>query len=305
MLRVRPITSLDLPVLAPYRTMRQQLDHYRERLFVAEGDKVIRRLLASDLAILSALMTPIHLEPLRPLFEARSETIEVFLGEKSLLETLTGFSMYQGLLACALIPAPVELDVALELGGRPRLLVAVDGLCNAENLGGLVRTAAAFNADALVVGATCAHPYLRRAVRASMGAVFHLPVVEPVTLNDALLELRRRGVVCVGAHPHACGRPLPEADLANDCCVVFGSEGHGLSAEVQQACDVLTAVPMADGVDSLNVAAASSIFLYEIWRQRTQPEHRQQRLPTVNTASPGVSMELLRGRPSPSCEPVP
>lgn len=267
-LTLRDITSLDLPELAPYRTMRQQVEHYRDRLFVAEGDKVVERLLGSDLTIVSALMPSEPFAALRGLFEARPESIEVFLGEKALLETLTGFSMYQGVLACARIPEPVELEVALLRARRPRFLVAADGLSNAENLGGLIRNAAALGAEALLVGETCAHPYLRRSVRASMGTVFGMPVVEPVSLAGALAELRRRGVRCVGAHPHTDRRVLPDTALSGDCCIVLGSEGEGLSPAVREACDELAAVPMQAGVDSLNVGAAAAVFFYEVWRQR-------------------------------------
>lgn len=248
--------------------MRQQVEHYRERFFVAEGEKVVRRLLTSDLTLVSALMPKDHYEELRPLFEARREDLTVFLGEKQLLETLTGFSMYQGLLACARIPPPVELDVAFGLSKRPRFFVAVDGLSNAENLGGLIRNAAAFGADALIVGETCAHPFLRRSVRASMGTVFSMPIVEPVSLAEALMELRRRGVRCVAAHPHTEERVLPMADLGGDCCVVLGSEGEGLSEAVRDVCDDRVVVPMQSGVDSLNVGAAAAVFFYEVWRQR-------------------------------------
>jgi tRNA G18 (ribose-2'-O)-methylase SpoU len=268
-LKVSSITSLDLPALRPYRTMKQQGDHFVERLFVAEGGKVVRQLLKSDLAIVSALMTPEHFEALKPHFEERSEMIEVFLGEKPLLETLTGFTMFQGLLACARIPQPTELAVALALTGRPRFFVATDALSNAENLGGLIRSAAAFGAEAIVVGETCAHPYLRRAVRASMGTVFDLKIVEPLSMVDALREMRGRGIHCVGAHPHE-DRWLTAAQLTGDCCIVVGSEGHGLSEKVRDACDELVAVPMARGIDSLNVGAASSIFFYEVWRQRNR-----------------------------------
>lgn len=265
---LQSIDALDHPGLAPYRTMRQQVEHYRERFFVAEGEKVVRRLLNSDLTVLSALMPADHFQELRPLFVARREDVTVFLAEKRLLETLTGFSMYQGLLACARIPPPVELDVAFGLARRPRFFVAVDGLSNAENLGGLIRNAAAFGADALLVGETSAHPFLRRSVRASMGTVFSLPIIEPVSLAEALRELQRRGVRCVAAHPHTEERVLPMARLDGDCCIVLGSEGEGLSPEVREACDDRVVVPMQSGVDSLNVGAAAAVFFYEVWRQR-------------------------------------
>ena len=268
MLRVRDIADLDLPELAPFMTMRQQQDHYRDRLFVAEGRKVVERLLESDLDVVSALMPPEAFEEVRGLFERRSEAIDVFLAPKPKLEAMTGFSMYQGFLACGRIPAPAELDVVWQQAERPRFFVATDGLTNAENLGGLVRNAAAFGAQALIVGETCVHPYLRRAVRSSMGNVFRMPVVEPVSLVDALGELRRRGMRCVAAHPHTDRRTLPEALLSGDACVVLGSEGEGISKAVREACDEQVAIPMQSGVDSLNVNSAAAVFFYEVWRQR-------------------------------------
>ncbi len=268
MVHIHPITSFDHPGLAPYLTLRHLGDHYRDRLFVAEGRKVVRRLLETDLSMVSALLSPADFAELRPQLEARAETVEVFLGEKPLLSSLTGFNLYEGVLACARMPESVELDVVLHQMPRPRFVVAADELANAENLGGLIRSAAAFGAHALVVGETCTHPYMRRSVRASMGSLFGLPVVEPVSLREALREMQRQGVHCVGAHPHTDRRHLPEAALTGDCCIVLGSEAHGLSPAIREACDELVAVPMQAGVDSLNVGAAAAVFFYEVWRQR-------------------------------------
>jgi tRNA G18 (ribose-2'-O)-methylase SpoU len=107
-----------------------------------------------------------------------------------------------------------------------------------------------------------------------MGAIFQLPVVElalessPEKLAEALGKLRSRGVRCIAAHPHTEKKILSQASLTGDCCIVFGSEGSGLSPEVFAACDEAVAVPMANGVDSLNVGAAAAVFLYEAARQR-------------------------------------
>src|SRR5215475_2086868 len=99
MLRIREIESFDLPELQPYRTMRRQLEHRQQGIFVAEGEKVVRRLLESRFIPLSVLMPEKWLSELEPLLRARPETIDAFIADKALLETLTGFSMYQGLLA--------------------------------------------------------------------------------------------------------------------------------------------------------------------------------------------------------------
>lgn len=248
--------------------MRFQADHYRDRLFVAEGNKVVRRLLESDLGVVSVLLPPSALEELKPALDARDEDLDVFVAPLRVLETLTGFSLYQGLMACARIPPPEALDVVVGRAARPRFLVAFDGIANVENMGALVRDAAAFGAQGLLLGETSVHPYMRRAVRSSMGAIFRLPVVEVLRLPEALAELRRRGVRCVAAHPHTDRRFLPEADLTGDCCVVLGSEGDGLTPEVREACDDCVSVPMQSGVDSLNVGAAGAVFFYEMWRQR-------------------------------------
>jgi 23S rRNA (guanosine2251-2'-O)-methyltransferase len=88
------------------------------------------------------------------------------------------------------------------------------------------------------------------------------------TLAQTLRELRTRGVRCIAAHPHTHKRTLSQADFTRDCCVVFGSEGTGLSQPVLEACDEAVAIPMANGVDSLNVGAAAAVFLYEAQRQR-------------------------------------
>jgi tRNA G18 (ribose-2'-O)-methylase SpoU len=184
--------------------------------------------------------------------------------------------MFQGVLAIGKIPAVVTLDQVLADRTGPKLLAAVDGLTSAENIGLLVRNCAAFGTQALIVGETSSSPYLRRAVRNSMGAIFKLPVVElkgrpresGPTLAGTLGRLRAAGVRCLAAHPHTEMKFLPQADLRGDCCLVFGSEGNGISPGVLAACDEAVAVPMANGVDSLNVAAAAAVFLYEAARQR-------------------------------------
>lgn len=248
--------------------MRRQYEHRQQGIFVAEGEKVVRRLLDSRFTVVSLLLPGKWLRELEPLLRARPEAIEVFVADKKLLETLTGFSMYQGLLAVGRVPTPASLDETLARSGRPHLLAAVDGLSSAENLGCVVRNCAAFRAEALLVGETSASPFLRRAVRSSMGAIFHLPIVETASLANTLGRLRAHGIRALAAHPHSKGRALPQADLTRDCCLVFGSEGSGLSEAVLRACEEAAAIPMPPTVDSLNVASAAAVFLYEANRQR-------------------------------------
>ncbi len=152
--RAQRIESFDLPELQPFRTMRRQHEHREQGIFVAEGEKVVRRLLESKFGVVSVLLPEKWLQELAPLLEARWEETRVFVAEKALLETLTGFSMYQGLLAVGRVPPLPTLEEIVARSPQPRLLVAADGLTSAENLGALVRNCAAFNAQALIVGET-------------------------------------------------------------------------------------------------------------------------------------------------------
>ena len=265
MLQVQKIDALELPDLAPYRTLRRPLEHRQQGIFVAEGERVVRRLLESEFAVVSVLLPEKWLEVYEPLIRRRSEEIRAFIAEKNLLERLTGFSMYQGVLAVGRIPSQPDIETILRRKGGPALLVALDGLSNAENVGGLVRNSAAFGVQALLASRNCCSPFLRRAVRSSMGAVFRLPVVED--LAQTLSRLRESGFHCIAAHPRCDSRALMETDFTSDICVVFGSEGGGISTEVLDRCNVAVAIPMASGVDSLNVASAAAAFLYEANRQ--------------------------------------
>lgn len=265
--QVEAITSFDDPRLAPYRNMRRQHDHAAQEIFVAEGEKVVRRLLESPLEIISALFPGRWLAEYEPLLRTRQEKIDVFIAEKDVLQNLTGFSMYQGVLALARIPAAASLENIVNASGSPRFFVAVDGLSNPENMGGLIRNCVALGVQAIVVGETCCIPYLRRSVRSSMGTIFKLPFVQSTNLAATLAELRRHGIRCVAAHPHT-ERWIFDVDFSGDCCVVFGSEGPGISEAVRAACDEEVAIPMHSAVDSLNVGNAAAVFLYEVARQR-------------------------------------
>lgn len=268
MFTVEQIDSFDRPELQPYQTMRRQMAHREQGIFVAEGEKVVRRLLESKFGVVSALMPRRWLAELESLLNQRRETVRVFIAEKALLETLTGYSMYQGLLAVGRIPTQIPLEQILDGSPRPHLLVALDALSNAENLGALVRNCAAFEIQALIVGETSSSPFVRRAVRSSMGTVFQLPIVETPNLFRSLNTLRERGVRCLAAHPHVEKRTLSDADFTRDCCIIFGSEGHGISESVLALCDDAVAIPMPATVDSLNVGSAAAVFLYEARRQR-------------------------------------
>ena len=245
--------------------MRWSAEHEAQHVFVTEGDKGVRYLLQSTVGIQSLLLTPRWLEDISPLLEARPDhdTIHVFLAEPNVLRELTGIRLHQCILACGAIPEPDPLERVLSRSRRPWLFAAAENLANAENLGALIRNAAAFDLTGVLVGQACGPPWLRRVVRTSMGSIFSIPVLARVVLPEVLPWLRTRGVQCVAAHPDPTSRPLADMDFSGDTCLVFGAEGHGLSQPVLEACEGRVAVPMKPGFDSLNVVSATGIVLHQ------------------------------------------
>jgi tRNA G18 (ribose-2'-O)-methylase SpoU len=268
-LHIQPVQSLDAPELALYRTLKRIEEHERAGVLVAANIKVVKRLLASRYTVVSALLTPAWLEKLEPDLRARAETeLPIYVAGQKILETITGYKLHQGALAVAKIPPLPDFETLLRDSPRPLLLAAVEGIASAENLGAVVRSCAAFGAHFLIVGETCGSPFQRRAVAGSMGTIFEQPLVRVENLVATIAILRARGVRCLAAHPRPGAKKISAVDLRGDCCLVFGAEGPGLTAEVLAACDDAVEIPMPSHMNSLNVAVAAGIFLYEATRQR-------------------------------------
>lgn len=235
---------------------------------MAEGDKVIQELLKSTYRIESLLITPEWLERIRGLLEKRDDHIEVFLAAKSAIEAISGFECYHGIKAVGRITQPPVLEDLLRSLPRPWLVCALEGISNAENVGVIVRNAAAFGVQAVIAGEKSCSPFLTRAIRTSMGTVFGMPVVENVPLQQALNLLKTEGCRVIAAHPSAEDVALPASPLGDNVCVVLGSEGFGITSETLAASDLQVSIPMANAVDSLNVSSAAGVIFYEAWRQR-------------------------------------
>jgi len=262
---VERVSSLDAPDLLPYRTLRRPLEHFQKGLFVAEGERVVFRLLASGLVVRSLLLTPSWFAMVSSAYRGRPETpIKVYLAEAALLREIVGYHIHQGIMAVGSVPREPSLDSL----PQPHLLVALDGLTQAENVGVIIRSCAGFGVDAVLSGENSSSPYLRRAVRNSMGGVFSLKVIHTGPLNDVLGTLRKKSATrIIAADPHAA-TTLPEARFTGNVCLVAGNEDTGISASLLDLADQRVGIPMEPGTDSLNVANAVAVFLYEARRQR-------------------------------------
>ncbi|HSE41956.1 MAG TPA: RNA methyltransferase [Acidobacteriota bacterium] len=259
------VTTLDIPELEPYRTLRRPEEHWQRKIFVAEGEKVVRRLLQSKLHIVSFLMTHAWKEQLFP--ENTKEIAPVYVASKELLETIVGFPLHQGIMAVAQMPAPGSFKKFLHKK-KDFLLVGLDRITSSENVGVIVRSCAAFGVDAIILDRTTSSPWLRRAVRSSMGGIFHVPVFQVKDLAEELNGLKQtHGFSVKAAHP-AGSEHLKSSSLKGNVIVVFGSEAAGLSEGVLAQADEKIRIPMLNDTDSLNVATAAAVFLYEANRQR-------------------------------------
>ncbi len=268
-MNVHEIAGLDDPRVVEYRSLRRVASLRRDGCFVAEGARVVVQLLASRLRVHSLLLDARWLAKLRPALEQRPETdIDVYVTTKPELERIVGFHVHQGVMAVARAPQPP--DLAAHVRGRPdTLLVALAGVSNAENVGGILRTMAGFGATGLLIdGATC-DPFVRRAARVSMGAAFRIPVWRSRDLAADVRRLREEcGIRAVAAHLHGERVALQDADLRGALLVALGSEADGLPQDVAAACDVAVQIPMSADWSCLNVGTAGAIVLWEIARRR-------------------------------------
>ena len=170
----------------------------------------------------------------------------------------------QGIAALVELP-PRSLDAILK--GRSVLLVVACGLQDPGNLGAIMRSAAAFGASALLTLRETVSPFNPKAVRSSAGAIFHLPVLAGCRADELLPRLRGERVRIIAADGHSPS-PLDRADLRGSLAILVGREASGLPPEIAREASESLSIPIRPGMDSVNVAAAASVFLYEAARQR-------------------------------------
>ncbi|MBI2428974.1 MAG: RNA methyltransferase [Ignavibacteriales bacterium] len=267
--KIEHINTLERPDLEPYRTLKRPMEHLQKGIFVAEGEKVISRLFESDLRVFSLLLTAKWFEQYRTIIEHHPDLIDVFIGEKHLLDTIVGHELHQAMMAVAKVPKGVSVeDLATKIRSNEKFTcVLIDGVVNAENMGVIIRNCASFGVDAIITLSSSCDPYLRRSVRNSMGNIFRIPIVtisDAITLSDSITFLKQNGLRFYAAHPHTGSKDIRTVQFNDKSCIVLGAEGHGISKDVLELCDEFVTIPMKAGVDSLNVASASAVLLWEV-----------------------------------------
>ena len=233
-------------------------------LYIAESQKVIRRALRAGHRPRSYLMARRWLDDLSDIVaDAEAQGIPVYFGEHDVIEQLTGFHLHRGALAA--MQRPVLPDVEGLLAGARRVVVLED-VVDHTNVGAIFRSAAALGVDAVLITPRCADPLYRRSIRVSMGTVFQVPWTRIDPWPGGLDLLKQAGLT-VGAMAlgdDSVSLDELEADPPERVALVLGTEGDGLSRHTVEGADVTVRIPMAGGVDSLNVAAASAVAMWAL-----------------------------------------
>jgi tRNA G18 (ribose-2'-O)-methylase SpoU len=232
--------------------------------FIAEGEKVIARTAAAGYPPRSLLLSPQRLADLTPAVAALD--CPVFVASYDVLQAVTGFHVHRGALASfGRLPLHTPAEV---LAGASRVVV-MEAVTNHTNLGAVFRSAAALGMDAVLLSPTSCDPLYRRTVRVSMGQVFSVPYAFLDRWPEGIEEVREAGFRVLALTPDAAATDLASVQVGEDekVALLFGAEGPGLTEEVMVASDERVRIPMAAGVDSLNVGAAAAVACWVLGRR--------------------------------------
>ena len=268
MLEIIEITELSLKELIPYVSSSEaQLRHYFEPelgIFIAESPKVIRLALESGYQPISILAERKYISGQAEDIIRSCQNIPIYTADSDVLTGLTGFKLTQGIL-CAMRRKTLP-DISDILSKASRIAVLED-VMNQTNVGAIIRSAAALGFDAVLLTPASSDPLYRRSVRVSMGTVFKIPwTYFDTEAPDYIFQLKKHGFTTVAMALRSNTIDIDDEKLKNHekIAVILGTEGEGLKESTIECCDYTVKIPMFNGVDSLNVAAASAVAFWQL-----------------------------------------
>lgn len=269
------LTDFSAPELDAYaRLTEAQLLHFYEPdygLFIAESPKVIERALNAGYEPLSLLVEQKHITGEAQYLIARCGDIPIYTAAFDILTQLTGFQLTRGAL-CVL--RRKALPSVAELCQTAHRIAILENVMNPTNVGAIFRSAAALQMDAILLTSACSDPLYRRASRVSMGTVFQIPWTywndqSAAWPQPALSLLQQFGfkTAAMALNDNAISIDDPSLMKEEKLAIILGTEGDGLASSTIASCDYTVKIPMANGVDSLNVAAASAVAFWQLGRR--------------------------------------
>lgn len=223
-------------------------------LIVAESEKVVLKLLKSDKRILKLFISSEFYEKYKDLILKKE--CDLFTGTKEVMESIVGFNLHHGVMALLERPGHSQLE---DLDDR---ILILNGLTSPENVGTMVRNAAAFNVNSILHDTKTCSPFLRRCVRVSMGNIFNVKVHATENLAHTISKLQENGYKVYSTANEEGAYDLPDFNFPKKAAVIIGSEGHGIDEIIKKSSDAIIRIPINDHVAHLNAACSSSIFLY-------------------------------------------
>ncbi len=275
MSQIIEINSIDDTQLDVYRDLKKNNYTRWSNYFIAEGKWVVQRLIESDFDINSVLIAESKLE--RFLETSTRTDLKILCVADSIVNQLVGFEFHAGIMGCGVRTKRDEIDEAFwrATDASKRTVMACPETSLPDNLGSMIRLAAAFGCDAMVIGGQSADPFCRRCIRVSMGNIFSIPIFEPPDFGYALQKLRREFDFDIIATTLDCDADaLEQCTRRRNTCLVFGNEAHGLRDEHYQLADRTVTLPMHGEIDSLNVSHSAAIFLYHYSRIATTKDDK-------------------------------
>lgn len=261
------IQSLDDPRVAAYRNLKDKELDRAGRLFIAESDYIVRRLLESDYPVESVLVSQRREAEIAPLLP---QNVPLYVVSEDVMRGVMGMSIHTGVIACGRRKPWPRLEEVIPKNAKRLTLMICPDTNNVMNIGALIRISAALGANALLMGERCHDPFWRQSIRVSMGSVFRLPLYRATDMESDLYRLKREwNVEMVGSVLDADAEPLESAMRQTRLGILVGNEADGLSPQYAKACDRRITIPMKLGTDSLNVAIAAGIFLYHFGREES------------------------------------
>ena len=275
------ITDLNAPELDIFTKLKEsQLQHYFEPapgLFIAESPNVIERALASGCVPYSILVEHSQINKEAKQILNRCNDVPVYTASFDVLTKLTGFQLTRGLLCAMYRPALPSVE---ELCNKAHRIAVLENVVNPTNVGAIFRSAAALGMDAVLLTPGCCDPLARRSSRVSMGTVFQIPWTYfekekhstqlEKSSENYVIKLRSLGftTAAMALKSNSTSVDNPVFESYNKLAVLLGTEGAGLCDETIDSCDYTVMIPMAHGVDSLNVAAASAVAFWQLGHRK-------------------------------------
>lgn len=265
--RLIEITHPDDPRIAEFRDIRERDLTGRESRFIAEGTVVLRLLAGAhaaegDFVAEKVLLLRNRVAGLSDIVDAFPADVPVYVATSEVLDGIVGFHLHRGVLALGRRKAEAELGAFLDRLPRQALVLAGCGISNHDNMGSMFRNAAAFGADAVLLDESCCDPLYRKALRVSVGSVLTMPYCRRSSDVDLLAAIADRGFAIWSLSPRG-EVDIRDVEASERMALVVGTEGDGLPQNILSAFNSVR-IPQAPGLDSLNVATASGIALFEM-----------------------------------------